>query len=307
MRKAVSYAFDYDTFINVILGGRAIRSGGFLPTTNVHYNPSIDLPYRNLTIARQALIDDPVWGLVVAARNLDINNETADWLDVAVNDPIFTFNLAWDQANLDISNVFATSINSIGMRCGGPFGAPDPAWEVVPDFYTALYSDYSFNALTYHGIPTNWPGMDIRATPSLEYYYHSPGLPYVNGSGAVYPFAQFYNINFVYNETVDKLLDESWFSNFSRTQEIMDELTTHFQTRQYSDIMVAEPMSGYAINVDWEFPVSGATTFAFLKYLPEEADGGTQIPGFETAIILGFSLIAMVGIAYSMKRKRKLA
>jgi hypothetical protein len=87
----------------------------------------------------------------------------------------------------------------------------------------------------------------------------------------------------------------------------MDELTTHFQTRQYSDIMVAEPMSGYAINVDWEFPVSGATTFAFLKYLPEEADGGTQIPGFETAIILGFSLIAMVGIAYSMKRKRKLA
>ncbi|MHA2392920.1 MAG: ABC transporter substrate-binding protein [Promethearchaeota archaeon] len=308
MRKAVSYAFDYDTFINVILGGRAIRSGGFLPTTNVHYNPAISLPYHNLTIARQTLIDDPVWGLVVAARNLDINNDTADWLDVAATNPIFTFNLAWDQANLDISNVFATSINSIGMRCGGPFGAPDPAWEVVPDFYTALYSDYSFNALTYHGIPTNWPGFEIRATPSLEYYYHSPGLPYVNGSGAVYPFEQFYNINFVYNETVDKLLDETWFSNFSRTQEIMDELTTHFQTRQFSDIMVAEPMSGYAIHKDWEFPESGATTYAFLKYLPEqEGEPGVQIPGYQTAAILAIAVVTITGIGYSLNRKRKLA
>ena len=309
MRKAVSYAFNYDTYINVILGGRAVRSGGFLPTTNVHYNPAIPLPYNNLTIARQALLDDPVWNATLFARGLTVANLTDDdaWLDVAVNDPIFIFKLAWDQANLDISNVFATSINSIGMRLGGPFGAPDDAWEVVPDFYTAIYSDFSFNSFTYHGIPTNWPGMDIRATPSLEYYYHSPQLPYVWGSGALYPFEQLYNINFVYNETVDKWLDMTWFSNFTYTQELMDKLTTHFQTIQFSDIMVAESMTGYAINKDWEFP-AGALGFSFLKYLPEQdEDGGTQIPGFETAIILAIGIIAMTGIGYSLKRKRKLA
>ena len=312
LRKAVSYAFNYDTYINVILGGRAIRSGGFLPTTNVNYNPTIPLAYNNLTIARQALFDDPVWNAALLARSLTVANITHDdaWLDVAVNDPIFIFNLAWDQANLDISNIFATSINALGMRCGGPFGAPDPAWEVVPDFYTALYSDYSFNALTYHGIPTNWPGMDIRATPSLEYYYHSPGLPYVDGSGAVYPFEQFYNINFVYNETVDYWLDQTWFSNASRTQELMDKLTTHFQTRQFSDIMVAEPMTGYAINVDWEFPLSGAVSFAYLKYLPEGPPGlppGEEIPGFHLAALLAIASLTIAGISYSLKRKRKRA
>jgi len=102
------------------------------------------------------------------------------------------------------------------------------------------------------------------------------------------------------------LLDRTWFSNFTHTQEIMDKLTTHFHTRQFSDIMVAESMSGYAINKDWEFP-AGALGFSFLNYLPEdEGDGGTQIPGFQTAIILAFAIITMTGIGYSVKRKRKL-
>jgi len=308
MRKAVSYAFDYDTYINVILGGRAARSGGFLPTGNVHYNPAIPLPYQNLTIARQALLDDPVWNATCFDRGLTVANLTDDdaWLDVAVDDPIFVFNLAWDQANLDISNILATSINALGMRCGGPFGAPADEWEVVPDLYTAMF-DYYFNYFTYHGIPTNWPGMEIRATPSLEYYYRSPGVVYENYSGSLFPFEQYYNINFVYNATVDTWIDRSWFSNFTYTQELMDKLTTHFQTRQFSDIMVAESMTGYAINKDWEFP-AGALGFSFLKYLPEEEDdGGTQIPGFETAIILAIAIISMVGIGYSLKRKRKLA
>ena len=151
--------------------------------------------------------------------------------------------------------------------------------------------------------------METRATPSLEYYYHSPGLPYVDGSGAVYPFEQFYNINFVYNETVDYWLDQTWFSNVSRTQELMDKLTTHFQTRQFSDIMVAEPMTGYAINKDWEFPLSGAVTFAFLNYIPEGPAGppGEQIPGFHPAAILAIASLTIAGISYSLKKKRKRA
>jgi len=55
MRKAVSYAFDYDDYINTMLGGRAVRSGGFLSLGHEFHNPNIPLAYRNLTIARQAL------------------------------------------------------------------------------------------------------------------------------------------------------------------------------------------------------------------------------------------------------------
>jgi len=307
MRKAVSYAFNYDTYINVILGGRAIRSGGFLPTGNEYYNPSIPLAYRNLTIARQALIDDPDWGPLVAARNLDITNSTADWLDVAVNNPIWEFKLMWDQANIDIANVFATSINDIGMVCGGPFGAPDPAWEITPDLYTAMFSWWSVNYFTYHGVPTNWPGTLSAFLPALEYYVKSPGLPYTWYTGDNhFPNKAWYNIGFAYNSSVDKWIERAWFSDRATAQLLHDNLTTHFQTYQFSDIMVSESMSGYAINKDWE--LSGLGTWAFLNYLPEEpgvTEPGVQIPGFHPAALLAIAVVTITGIGYSLKKKTK--
>jgi len=76
--------------------------------------------------------------------------------------------------------------------------------------------------------------------------------------------------------------------------------------------MVAEPMTGYAIDVDWEFPLSGATSFAYLKYLPEgpgEPPGppGEEIPGFGIVALLAVALVTTAGIGYSMKRKKKRA
>ncbi|GAG72133.1 unnamed protein product, partial [marine sediment metagenome] len=139
LRKAVSYAFDYDIYINNVLQGRAVRSGGFLGVENEFYNSSIPIPYTNLTIAREALIDDPFWGSKVAAKGLTINNATADWFWVANNDPIFEFKLVWDQANLDTANLFSTSIKNIGLTLGGPGGTPDPALEMVPDLYAAMF------------------------------------------------------------------------------------------------------------------------------------------------------------------------
>jgi ABC-type transport system substrate-binding protein len=308
MRKAVSYAFDYDTYINVVLGGRARRTGGFLPSENEYYNPSIPLAYRNLTIARQTLLDDPYWQTVCASKGLTAANLTNDddWLWVAENDPIFVFNLMWDQATIDIANVFATSINPIGMKCGGPFGGPDPAWEILPDLYTAMFAWYAVPFFTYHGVPTVWPGMTSKATPALEYYYRSPG-PFAPYTWTWFPFKAWYNIGFVYNSTVDKWLDRSWFANKTYYQELMDKLTTHFQTYEFSDIMISENMWGYAINKDWELP-EGSLGFSFLRYLPEVAeDGGQPIPGYQTAAILVIASVTISGIVYSMKRKKKLA
>jgi len=286
-----------------------ILTWGFLPTGNEYYNPSIPLAYRNLTIARQALIDDPNWGPLVAARNLDITNSTADWLWVAVNDPIWEFKLMWDQANIDISNVFATSINDIGMVCGGPFGAPDPAWEITPDLYTAMFSWWSVNYFTYHGVPTNWPGTFTAFLPALEYYVKSPGLPYTWYTGDNhFPNKAWYNIGFAYNSSVDTWIERAWFSDRATAQLLHDNLTKHFQTYQYSDIMVSESMSGYAINKDWSLSELGS--WAFLKYLagddgPPGLPPSEEIPGFHLAAILAFSMVTMTGIGYSLKKKRK--
>ena len=269
LRKALSYSYDYDTFIDVVLEGRAARSGGFLGIGNEFYNPSIPIAYRNLTIARKALIDDPVWGLIVAARNLDINNATADWIWVANNDPIFEFKLLWDQANIDIANIFSTSIKDIGIVCGGPFGAPDPAWEISPDLYTVMFSQtQNFPWFTYHGVPTNWPDSNVGSLPYLEYYYKSPGLPFVNGSGKHFPYEAFYNMGFHYNLTVDDWLARGWFSDRTTMQEIMNNMTTHFQTYQYSEIFISHSNWGIAIDKDWVQSYHRGTAFQFIKYIP---------------------------------------
>ncbi|MFW9876444.1 MAG: hypothetical protein ACFFG0_25400 [Candidatus Thorarchaeota archaeon] len=100
-RKAISYAFDYDTYEYVAMNNRVVRSGGFLGKSNVYYNNSIPLPYRDLIIARQALLDDPFWGPLCADRNLSLINTTAEWRAVANTNPIYNMEYNWDQAHLE--------------------------------------------------------------------------------------------------------------------------------------------------------------------------------------------------------------
>jgi len=268
MRKAVSYAFEYDTYINIIQGGRAVRSGGLLGTGNEYYNPSIPLAYYNLTIARQALIDDPYWGPMVAARGLGITNSTAEWVAIANTNPIFEFKMMWDQATYDVASVFGNSIKDIGLTLGGFNGAPDPALLIQPDLPTAMF-DFEGGGIeqipffTSHGHPTNWPGTNFGSISALEYYYKSPGVTY-DFDFSIFPYEAILNSGFHYNQTVDDWIEMAWFSDRARSQEIYNNLTRHFQTYQYSDIMISHRMWGYAIDKDWEL---GSTMgFEFLKY-----------------------------------------
>ena len=270
LRKALSYAFDYDTYINNVLGGRGVRSGGFLGVENVYYNSSIPIAYRNLTIARQALIDDPFWAPKVAARGLTINNATADWINIANTNPIFEFKLLWEVSTEPQANVISTSIKEIGIRLGGPDGEPDPLLRLDPDLYQVMIMRLSeFPAFTYHGVTTNWPDVNVGNTPVLDYYYKSPGLPYINGSGVHWPSysgGQFFNVGFHYNSTVDRWLELMRFSDRATSQEIMNNLTIHCQTYQYPEIFISHSQWGFAINKDWEHSSVRGVQYAYIKY-----------------------------------------
>ena len=309
MRKAVSYAFDYDIYINNILGGRAVRSGGYLGLDNEFYNPDIPLAYRNLTIARQALIDDLFWGPRVAARNLDINNATADWVSVANSNPIFVFKLLWDQENIQVVSVFGNSIKDIGLVLGGTNGQPDIALEVQPDIYTVLFSTgqmISYPWFTSHGAPTIWPGANVKFAPFVEYYSKSPGIPYVNKSYSLFPNTALINLGFHYNSSVDNWIDRLWFADRTTAQEIWDNLTRYMQVDRYADIFISHAQWGYALDKDWEWGgILGS--YQFLRYLGTGGDGGVQIAGFQTAAILAIAIVTITGIGYSLNRKRKRA
>ncbi len=310
-RKAVSYAFDYDKYITNVKGGRAVRSDGFLPSTSEYYNPGIPVATRDLTIARQTLIDDPFLNATIAARNLDISNSTDDWRDVAESNPIFEFKMLWDIANYDKVSVFGDSIKDIGMSLGGLNGAPDGSLLVQPDVYTVLYGEDigSVPWFTSHGFSSEWGGLNYKFGPVVEYIYRSPGDAVYDPfsfSYKIFPFEGLTNTGFHYNATVDRWIDMTWFVDPITAQELWDNMTRHFNTYQYLDIMISSSLEGYAINKDWEWHLP-AYSYAYVEYIAEPpGDGpGEQIPGFQTAAILAISMVTITGIGYSIKKRKR--
>ncbi|MHA2037456.1 MAG: ABC transporter substrate-binding protein [Promethearchaeota archaeon] len=313
LRKALSYVFDYDKFINTSLQGRGVRAGGFLGVENEYYNSSIPIAYRNLTIARQTLIDDLKWGPIVANRSLDINNATDDWIWVANNDPIFEFKLLWEDATIPQADLFLTNMKDIGIKLATGDGKRDSLLKLHPNLYNVLIMRYDeIPIFTYHGVPTNWPDANIGNVPVIEYYYKSPGLPYKNGSGLAWPGinylgGQFFNIGFNYNATVDDWIKKLWFSDRPTSQAIMNNLTIHSQTFQFPEIYISHNSYGIALHTDWEYSDVRGGILAFVKHLPTSGGGGVQIPGFQTASVLAFIIVTITGIGYSLNRKRKRA
>ncbi|MFX1364057.1 MAG: ABC transporter substrate-binding protein [Promethearchaeota archaeon] len=261
-RKALSYAMDYDYYVNVIQDNQVVRSGGILPKTHEYYNPSIPLPYYNINIARQTLIDDPYWGPIIAARGLTIANDTQDWKDVANDNPIYEMEYNWDQAHLGVRYLIETALEEIGC---------DIILEQdVPDTYTRMYPFYSFPWFTTDGFLLNRYNQKIINLGYLQNYYGSPGIIEEDPTGTYgvisnwiynttltphsqFTFVGFNNMGFNFNVTCDNILDELWFANETREEELYNELADWSQTFQYQHIWLGNGKTGYVINNEWNY------------------------------------------------------
>ncbi|MFX0021274.1 MAG: ABC transporter substrate-binding protein [Candidatus Hermodarchaeota archaeon] len=81
-RQAISYAFDYNYYIDDILGGEAIRLKSPIPEGILYANWSFNAPTHSVIQARQILVDAGIC-------NFDIYSDT-EWLDAAANNPLKT-------------------------------------------------------------------------------------------------------------------------------------------------------------------------------------------------------------------------
>ena len=316
-RKAVSYAYDYDTYVNVAKDGRVVRSGGFVGVTSNLYNPIIDIAYRNLTIARQALLDDPIWGARCAAKNLGISNTTQEWRDVAEgSDPIYKMEHAYDTTLTEATFVLTESLKDIGIARD----LTNPALNLIPYWYPTMTEYYNFPWFTYDSCAVTWTLTRVGATGYLEAYYKSPGV--VEHSGYGYPIADypdygtftapfwpsdaFYNMGFSYNSTFDGWIETASYQNLTGQQIVYDKMADWAQNYQYPFIYLGQTKVGDAISTDWEYTrVHESISFALVKYV---GGGGVPplIPGFLVGILLATSLVAMLGLITVIKRKRKL-
>ncbi|MFX1488910.1 MAG: ABC transporter substrate-binding protein [Promethearchaeota archaeon] len=314
-RKAISYAFDYDTWIHVAFNDRVARAGGFLAKTHEYYNPSIPLPYRDLTIARQALLDDPIWGARCAARQLSLANTTTEWRNVAITNPIYKMDFDYDQAHLETLSIITESLKDIG--CG------IDTTEDIPDTYTKMTTYFTFPWFTCDGFSLKAYYPRINSIAYYSAYFKSPGVvehntygypisdwpsgyyaPGVPVPGYIFPYVQFANWGFNYNVTCDDWISRLWFQNSTGQQRLFDKLSDWAQNYQYPIIWMGNDLTGYAIDKDWDYnffwPVF---QFTHAMYAPAPPGGG-PISGFSIGIVLSVSLIAFLGIVYTIRRKK---
>ncbi|MFX1328011.1 MAG: ABC transporter substrate-binding protein [Promethearchaeota archaeon] len=320
-RKAISYAFDYNTYITTISNNRIVRSGGFLPKISKYYNPSINIPDTDLIIARQALIDDVAfWGPRVAARNLGIGNTTEEWNTVAATNPIYKMEYDWDAAHIETRNLMITALKNIGCGIILHESIPDTYSHMIDGSYT--YPWFTIDAFAikayhravndmgylsaYYKSPTSIVERDKGGSIGVisDYYYLIvPPSTYLLFPYSQFPYRGFNDMSFNFNATCDKLLDKLWLLNETGLQETYDELSDWFQNFQYNSIWLGNDKIGEAINKNYECQwLWEVFTFDNAKKVSAPSRG---IPGFTIGFVLAASLIGFVGIIYTIMRERE--
>ncbi|MFX0020142.1 MAG: ABC transporter substrate-binding protein [Promethearchaeota archaeon] len=94
MRKAISYAFNYSAFIDKWLNGHGTIPKSPIPEGVLYSNSTdIDIPYYNISIARQTL-KDVNWSGLAGALTVDNNVSTGNEWEKLVDDgtPLITYN-----------------------------------------------------------------------------------------------------------------------------------------------------------------------------------------------------------------------
>ena len=308
LRKAMSYAFDYDTYINVGLDGRAVRATS-MGVTNIYHNPTIPIATRDLTIARNALLNDTYFGPITAAQGLDENSTDTDWHNVANSiggkTPIWILDFYWDDQFQVMKNVFQTSLEDIGVSLKDETGAtnkiPTTIWDEV-----GTYWGTGFPVFSAHAWPLDWNIPENIPEGWIEAYYHDPN----DGSWRVPPYAisdylPWFNLAFTYNITVDYWLKRMWLSNDTARAEWFDKIADFAQNYQYNWIFISQGKQGAVHWKDWEISnYWGSISYHLTKYVGF-AEEFPEIPGFETGIIMGISALTMMGLIYAVRRKSR--
>ena len=301
-RKAISYAFNYTRYINTAFNGRAWRLDYFMHVNSTYNQGNIPIAYTNITIAREAMLD--VFPAECAARGLNASNLDDDnlWHTVAINNPIFKLNFYWDvaPANLIFKDEMINALDLIGCQM----------WD---DYPYDIYPDNEFSS-SYEGL----------AGGNFPYYIHNGFVGvdwtlYADFNGHGFAFAYFRNLGYAsfdfgwnfayaYNDSVDEWFYEIYYSNDTARQPLYDKIADHLQNYEYPWIWACQAITGSAWNSEWEVETayySGIQPFVRIRYVGRELVV-PEIPGFMLGIIIGSTLVAMIGVISVIKRKHKL-
>ncbi|MFW9872803.1 MAG: ABC transporter substrate-binding protein [Candidatus Thorarchaeota archaeon] len=291
IRQALSYSFDYDTYINTELGGRAVRAGGTLGVSNEYYNSSIPQPDTDLTVARTLMLN--AYPTECSAKGLNITSPSADWIHIGETDPIWTGNFHYDDRFEEMIGYMLDAAHQIGCDFE-TVHHPNGIW---PDMQAGQFPFLEASAFC-----LNIPLQEVNVIGYLMSYYQTADI-------SALLQARTRNFPFITNGTIDGYLFDAYLNNGTRKQETLNDLAFDIQNVLCPMIFTAQQMVGIGHTKEWEIYGGywGSGTWIThtdwkWKYPSEEG-----IPGYQIPLICFFSTLAMLGvISVVIKHRRKI-
>lgn len=321
-RKAVCFAFDYDQYINQVEEGRALRPDTLLGTGNIFNVPggTATLPDTDLAVARDALLNDAFFGPLCAAQGLEANSTDIEWQNVADGvagkTPLWLLDFYWDTAFADLKNTLQTSISYIGFALKDPVGTtnfiPTYIWAELGTYWLTGFPMFSAHAwpLDYNyprTISEGWIEANFADPNHLRWdstypdFYDPNWAMAWDGSWDTFPA---WNFDFAYDGEMQANIDRMWMSNATSKAEYIDRICDIVQDEKYSRIVVSQAKQGLVYWNNWRvWDRIEAISYHHLDYLG--APVYPEIPGYEVGLITAISVVAIIGIIYMVKRKRR--
>ncbi|MFX1456044.1 MAG: ABC transporter substrate-binding protein [Promethearchaeota archaeon] len=339
LRKALNYAFDYDTMINVNLDGRAVRAS-FTGVGSVFYNASVPQATYDLEYARQVLynqngsdpysLTQPWWPInftaLMDARGLtNFTDATANnlfWQNVADTNPIFKMEVFWDDTHQDLKDLYEVAANNLGVKFVDEHGGSNkaPTGTILWDL---CIGKYWLPAGTFDGYHSIWSShswmMDYDYPMTIgEGWYHAnygdPSYGVWRTTGVPTVYWPTWNFGFNYDGEIDYWLAVMYYSDPQRKIETISKIANKEMNELYPMVWCYQTTGGEALWANWDTfyaldrrgepaPFWGLYSAHFLSYTPGEEF--PLIPGAPLLLTLTGTAASMVGIIWAIMRKKR--
>jgi ABC-type transport system substrate-binding protein len=284
VRRALSYALDYETYLDVVGHGRGNVSTNILGLNSIFYDNAIPAPYTNLTKAREILLSDPYYASLCSARGLTINNNTAEWNWVALNDPIGTHNMVYNFGH-ETPIFVEAALNNIGFRF---VGVPDT------DFVTNFIGTGLLVTMDIWPFQVGISTTDPWATFNGIFYSGNRYIPYGK-----------FNFQLFANDTIDAMLANIYTSD--DPEPLYHQLANELQNYHNPILFCMQYQRGFAINSGWTYTASmqqriGFREIPYYAWISGErmtTAAPPPIAGFDVYIISVASIFTLFGVIYA--------
>ena len=302
VRKALSYAYDYEGFVSAVYpetsgGGIYCWSpwGMSSPFTD-EGGVSHPGPEPDITVARTHLLSDPYYNGLAAARGLSLTNSTDDWVAVARDDPMDSFSFLVYPGSTT-TGFLTEACEALGFELDVHEDA-----AVSGELWTQFVA--TGRACMYDMFPYVYLMNPLDPAQYGIYWY---------ASYAAKPPGWGYNYAHLMNSTVDAIFATVEF--LTDKQASYDEVADILINKEVHSLFQSQGTMGMVLNAGFTYaswakeaggPAGPGIAISGIGGSRSKAsDIPPFIPGYPAVFVLLSMMVAITGIIYTYRRKRK--